>query len=287
MARHFREPEDVPAAQPAVPLRPVAPQRAPEPERRPKSNLISNILIAVGVIMLLVAGGLWLHAQWQYRQQDEVNQRLAAYAKVSDDEEVVPEVDWEGLRAINDDVVAWIQIPGTVVNYPVYQGTDNEYYLDNTAEGVYGVGGQIFLDYQCTAPGLVDQNSIIYGHHLKNGAMFKQVADMDQQDFFDTINTIWYVTPEEAIELEPLFVFYTNGDDTTLRQFTFGTPEEFHNYLTERLQDAPAAAVDAELIASQCEHVITLSTCNYIEGYGRTELVCVPKTEAADIRAAA
>ena len=234
------------------------PQREPEPERRPKGNLISNILIAVGVIMLLVAGGLWLHAQWQYHEQDEVNQRLAAYAKVSDDEEVVPEVDWEGLRAINDDVVAWIQIPGTVVNYPVYQGTDNEYYLDNTAEGVYGVGGQIFLDYQCAAPGLVDQNSIIYGHHLKNGAMFKQVADMDQQDFFDTINTIWYVTPEE-----------------------------FHNYLMERLQDAPAAAVDAELIASQCEHVLTLSTCNYIEGYGRTELVCVPKTEAADIRAAA
>lgn len=270
------------------PMRPAAQVAHAAPAKRRGSrvrDVISTILIAVGIIMLLVAGGLWLHAQWQYHEQDEVNARLAEHVVIDeDDPSKPPEVDWEALRAINDDIVAWIQVPGTVINYPVYQGPDNVYYLDNTAEGVYGVGGQIFLDYQSTAPGLVDNNTIIYGHHLKNGAMFKAIADMDQQENFDKVDTVWYVTPEGAYELEPLFVFYTNGDDTTLRQFVFGTPEEFHTYLGERLAIAQTQADDAELIASQCDHVLTLSTCNYIEGYGRTELVCVPKDEAAAAR---
>ena len=247
---------------------------------RKASRIISNILLALGIVMLLVAGGMWLYSQMHYLKQDAENEKLAQYAKVSDSGDTAPVVDWASLKAINDDVVGWIQIPGTVINYPVYQGEDNDHYLNTTAEGDYGVGGQIFMDYENTAPGMQDAQTILYGHHLKNGAMFKQVADMDNQEFFDSIKTIWYVTEDATYELEPLFLYYTDEDDTNVRHFQFSSDEEFRTYLSDLLGKAVTSRSDASTIVSGTSHVLTLSTCNYIDGYGRSELVCVLKDEA-------
>jgi sortase B len=249
-------------------------------KRHSASRIISTILIIVGVALLLVAGGMWLHAQWQYHQQDVENEKLAAYAKVSDDGSTAPVVDWDALKAINDDVVGWIQIPGTVINYPVYQGEDNNHYLRHNAEGDYAIGGQVFMDYQNTAPGMVDAQTIIYGHHLNNGAMFKQVADMDDQEFFDSITTVWYVTETDTYELEPLLVYYTDPEDTNVRTFNFADEDAFHAYLMDLLDKSQTSRSDAAEIIGGTSHVLTLSTCNYIDGYGRTILVCVPKDEA-------
>ncbi|MCH3942630.1 MAG: class B sortase [Atopobiaceae bacterium] len=244
------------------------------------SRILSNVLIAVGVVLLAVAAGMWGYSQWQYSQQDAENAKLAKYATVSDDTSTPPVVDWASLKAINADVVGWIQIPGTVVNYPVYQGSDNDHYLNTNAEGVYGVGGQIFMDYLNTKPGLVDQQTLVYGHHLKNGAMFKQVADMDKQEFFDSVKTVWYVTEGNTYELEPLLLYYTDPDDTNVRKFSFADDATFHAYLNGLLGKAQTRNADAASIINGATRVLTLSTCNYYDGYGRTELVCVLKSEA-------
>lgn len=250
-----------------------------------KRHIISNLLLLIGIGLLIAAGVLWWQAQSRYNEIDEMNEKLATYAVIADDEQGQisnpPVVDWEALRAVNPDVVAWIQIPGTVINYPVYQADDNDYYLNRDAEGNYGIGGQIFLDYQNSAPGMIDRQTIIYGHHMKNGAMFKQVADMDNQQYFDSINTVWYVTEQDNFELMPLFVYHTDPNDTNVRIFSFSDAETFHSYLSD-LMAAKGVAVhpEAERIISGTDHILTLSTCNYIEGSGRTMLVCVEKAEA-------
>lgn len=275
--RHMKQgvlPDDT-APQPPV----GTPQRKPK-KKHSALRWISNILLVVGIGLLAFAGYKYATQWWNYHQVDEENKKLATYAEVSDDGSIPPTVDWASLKAINSDVCGWIQIPGTAINYPVYQASDNDKYLNTNAEGVQGVGGQIFLDYETTNPGMVDQQSIIYGHHLKNGAMFKQVADMDQQEFFDSIHTIWYVTESATYELEPLFVYYTNGDDLTVRQFKWSTPDDFHAYLQNLLQKAVTKTDNASAIINGTSKVLTLSTCNYIDGYGRTLLVCVQKSEA-------
>lgn len=250
-------------------------------EPAPKSSkIVSNILLAVGVVLLLVAAGMWGFSQWRYHEQDVVNEELASYVSLSDDPNQPPIVDWEGLKAINDDVVGWIQVPGTVINYPVYQGDDNDYYLNTNAHGVYGIGGQIFMDYENQAPGMIDEQTLIYGHHLKNGSMFKQIADMDNQEFFDGIDTVWYVTEDANYEFMPLFVYYTTPDDSAARTVNFASEEEFHSYLSDLLGKAVTKNADAQTIINGTSHVMTLSTCNYIDGYGRTLLVCVEKDEA-------
>lgn len=257
-----------------------APQGGKPKKKHSAARIISNILLVVGIALMAFAVYKYATQWWNYKQVDEENAKLAAFATVKDDGTTPPQVDWASLKAINADVAGWVQIPGTSINYPVYQGKDNERYLNTNAEGVTGVGGQIFLDYENTNPGMQDEQTIIYGHHLKNGAMFKQVADMDQQGFFDSIHTVWYVTEQATYELEPLFVYYTNENDLTVRQFMWNTPEEFHNYLQDKLSHAVTSRSDAANIIGTTSKVLTLSTCNYIEGYGRTILVCVQKGEA-------
>lgn len=172
-------------------------------------------------------------------------------------------VDWASLKAVNQDVVGWVQIPNTVVNFPVYQGADNDEYLHTNAEGSYSLGGQIFLDAENAAPGMQDAQSIIYGHHLRNGAMFKPIADMENQEYFDSVDTVWYVTEDANYELEPLMLYKTDENDANVRQFSFASDDDFHTYLAGLLGKAVAKRSDAEALIAGADKVLTLCTCNY------------------------
>ena len=249
---------------------------------RKVARTISTLLFVAGVILLLVAGGLWLKAQWAYHKQDVEVQKKQSYVTISEDPSTVPIVNWGKLRADNSDIVGWVQIPGTPVNFPVYQGEDNDEYLHTSAEGEYALGGEIFLDYQNTAPGMVDNQTIIYGHHLRNGAMFKAVADMDNQAFFNSIDTVWYLTEGGSYELAPLMVYYASPYDEGVRRFSFDSIEEFRNYLGDIFSKAVTFRDDADQVIGNCDHVFSLVTCNYLEefdGDGRTIVICVPKSE--------
>ena len=250
-------------------------------------RVITNILFIVGIFLLIIAGGMWIKQQVDYRSQDKQIEELQAYAVIDNDGSVPPEVDWASLRAINDDVVAWLQIPGTIVNYPVYQGETNDTYLHSDAYGNYSLGGLVFLDYQNKAPGMIDAQTIVYGHHLRNGAMFKPIADMDKQEMFNSVDTVWYVTEDKNWELEPLCVYYTDEDDQNVRKFSFLSDEERRAYLSDIVAKSVTKSSDAEDVCLGVEHVFTLVTCNYIEEgtLGRTVLLCVPKDEAEATRA--
>ena len=255
-------------------------------KRRRRGGILSTLFIVVGIALLAAAASMWGKAQLRYHEADKNNEELAQYVTVFDekqDDEVseAPEVDWASLKAINDEVCGWLQVPGTTINYPVYQADNNERYLRNSATGEYLVSGQLFVDYECTWPGMVDLNTLIYGHHLINGTMFEQIAAMDDQARFDEINTVWYVTEDHAYECEPLFMYYTQPEDQTVRKFAFTDTEEFRTYLNDRLGRAVTRREDAAQIVGGTNHVLGLITCNYYEGFGRTVLLCVPKDEAA------
>lgn len=250
-----------------------------EVKPKKKGNLLSNLLIVVGVVLLGVAGFIYYQNMQNYNKIDEANDRVAEYAKLSEDDELPPEVDWDALKAMNPDVVGWLQVPGTVVNYPVFQTSNNDYYLNHAPDKSESIGGSVFLDYENTAPGMVDAQTIVYGHHMRNGSQFKQIADMDDQTLFDGVRTVWYVTQNGAYKLMPLYLFYTSENDYDVRQFTFENDEEFRKYLQTYLDKAVTKRADAEQIIAKAKHVFTLSTCNYYDGYGRTLLVCALRSE--------
>lgn len=256
-------------------------RRSGDPKKR-AGRIVSVVLFVVGFALIATAVGLWIFNQWRYYEQDSINEELATYADVSDNGTTSPQVDWEGLKAVNSEVVGWVQIPGTVVNFPVYQASDNEKYLSLGGDGRSSLGGAIFMDCENTAPGMVDGQSLIYGHHLRNGSMFKVVSDMVDQGMFDSVSTVWYVTEEATYELTPLLIYQTDASDENARRFVFESDDELRAYLSDLLGRAVAESPEAEALIAQTSHVLTLCTCNYDYGDdGRTLLVCVPKIEAA------
>lgn len=250
-----------------------------KPKTAKRSNIVSNVLIVVGVLLLVVAGLIYFNNQRNYNKIDETNERIAEYARLSDDGNEPPVVDWATLKAMNPDIVAWLQIPGTIVNYPVLIGPDNDYYLEHAPDGSDSIGGSVFLDFECQAPGLVDQQTIVYGHHMRNGSQFKPIADMDSQELFNGVGRVWYVTEQGTYDLAPLFLFYTTPEDTDVREFAFANDDDFHAYLGRYFAQAVTKRPDAEQILASAHHVLTLSTCNYYDDQGRTLLVCVPRYE--------
>ena len=251
-----------------------------KPAKKGFSNILSTILLIVGIALLIAAAIMFGKTQVDYYAQDVINQELAAYTTVPEKKDEAPVVDWAGLKAVNSQVVGWIQIPGSQINYPVYQTTDNEYYLHTNAKGEWSIGGQIFMDYENNPNGLIDQQTILYGHHMRNGSMFQFIGALNDQSTFNKVETIWYVTPTQTYELEPVFTYHTDEDDDEVRQFNFTSVDEFRSYLKDRLSRAVSSRSDAAEVISRAEHVLTLFTCNYTDQYGRTMLICVPKSEA-------
>ena len=251
-----------------------------KPAKKGFSNILSTILLIVGIALLIAAAIMFGKTQVDYYAQDVINQELAAYATVPEKKDEAPVVDWAGLKAVNSQVVGWIQIPGSQINYPVYQTTDNEYYLHTNAKGEWSIGGQIFMDYENNPNGLIDQQTILYGHHMRNGSMFQFIGALNDQSTFNKVETIWYLTPTQTYELEPVFTYHTDEDDDEVRQFNFTSVDEFRSYLKDRLSRAVSSRSDAAEVISRADHVLTLFTCNYTDQYGRTMLICVPKSEA-------
>lgn len=238
---------------------------------------ISRILIIVGVGLMLAAAGIFIHAQIGYKQATDTYDDLAKYAKVKDtDGENIPNPDFDSLSAINKDIVGWIYIPGTTINYPVVQGTDNEHYLRTMFEGTWNASGTIFMDMDGTAPGMVDQQTTIYGHHMENGGMFNPIADTVDQSTFDNIKHVYYITKDHVYKLKPLLTHVVDGSYTDARTPNFtedGT--SLTSYLQTMLKDAEAKASDASDRAASAEQVLTLVTCKRdVLQNGRAAMIC-------------
>ena len=149
-------------------------------------RIIEYLLLGICLVVLTVAG-IWLYEIWSgYHKAENEYDKLRKYVVESEpksDEENESEkqenekleqalsVDFEELKRINPDIVAWIRIEAAGIDYPVVQGKDNEYYLHHTFKGEENIAGSIFMDYRNT-PDFSDENTIIYGHNMRDGSMF-------------------------------------------------------------------------------------------------------------------
>ena len=95
-----------------------------------------------------------------------------------------PEADFEALREINPDVVAWLYVEGTPINYPIVQGEDNDYYLHRSFKGAKSSIGCLFLDYR-NSMDFSDLHANISGHHINNGSMMASIVNYKSQSFYD------------------------------------------------------------------------------------------------------
>ena len=170
----------------------------------------------------------------------------------------LPLVDFDALRAINPNVVGWLIIDGTNINYPVVQGRDNQYYLRHLFTGEYNAAGCIFLDSRNT-DNFADWHSILYGHHMGNGTMFNGLMDYKEQGFYDAHPTALLLTPSGNYEIE-FFSGYVANVWAEAWQVEFGSEEGFAEWIDAAKSKS---LFQSRMAPIQSDRILTLSTCSY------------------------
>ncbi len=105
--------------------------------------------------------------------------------------------DFEALRQKNADIIGWLFIPDTEVDYPVFQNVDNTYYLDHNMDGSTGLPGCLYSETY-NKPDFTDVLSVIYGHNMKNGTMFGNLKKFQDKDYFDGHERMYLYLPDRT-----------------------------------------------------------------------------------------
>lgn len=187
---------------------------------------------------------------------EEVMDDLAQEETVPDTSDW-PQVDFEELAQINPDVVGWIFLEGTNINYPVVQGQDNEYYLDRLFDRTRNDSGCIFMDTGCKKD-FSGRNSILYGHHMKDKSMFAILPAYKSQTFYEEHPEMLLVTPDAYYRVR-FFSGYVADTFANAWGLHFND-DSFGNWLEELRERSCFLAKDAPGVK---DRVITLSTCTY------------------------
>ena len=146
---------------------------------------------------------------------------------VQAEESLVPEIDFVSLKEINEDVVGWLYLPDTVINYPVVQGEDNSYYLKHLVDGSYNANGSLFVDYH-NKMDFSDDNTLIYGHHMDSGKMFATLVKYKNQEFYDAHPVAYFLTEEKDYKIE-IFSGYVTTHDSDSYLLMAGSRELLKN----------------------------------------------------------
>ena len=182
----------------------------------------------------------------------------------------------EELKKQNNDIVAWLEIPNTKINYPVLQTSDNEYYMTHTYKKENSKDGSIFLDkdYNWDLP---SSNLLIYGHNNRNGNMFEDLLKYEDESYYKEHPTIEFTTLDEDCTYEIIAVFksrvYYKSEENVFRYYFFinAENEDEYNYYVE--ESKKASLYDTGKTAEYGEQLLTLSTCEYSQEDGRFVIV--------------
>lgn len=176
----------------------------------------------------------------------------------TDESSIWPQVDFEALKSVNSDIVGWIYLEGSEINYPIAQSEDNSYYLKHLFDRSSNSSGCIFLDCRNDS-GFSDRHSIIYGHHMKNGTMFSGLDAYKAQEYYDAHPTILLMTPDRNFEIE-IFAGYVASVKEDAWQVGFESDADFEEWLVRAID---RSCFDSGISPVVTDRIVTLSTCSY------------------------
>lgn len=256
------------------------------------------ITMIVFFLLIIVFSGLKIHSYFKEAQEQE--ELYESLAQIVEQAETIPEAEpspeaeaimsttppesvelvilpeYAALYEQNNDLVGWICIEDTRINYPVMQSPDEpNFYLDHGFDKGETDYGCPYVSEICDVSEPSD-NLIIYGHHKKNGTMFTDLKKFRKKSFWEDHKTFRFDTLYEKQTYEIIAVFKTvvyTKSASEFRYYQFAdakTPEEFDAYIATC---KAKALYDTGVSAEYGDKLITLSTCEYSTKNGRLVLV--------------
>lgn len=182
---------------------------------------------------------------------------------------------YKSLYNKNKNLIGWIKIDDTIIDYPVMQTADNEFYLDHDIDQKQDKNGTLFLDAACDIT-LPSTNYIIYGHNMRSGKMFGSLSKYESEKYYEDHPYIQFDTIYEEGVYEVMYAFRSkiyNEDEVVFKYYQFieaNSEEEFDSNMKEM---AALSLYDTGVEAVYGDHLLTLSTCDYEEKDGRFVVV--------------
>ena len=260
-------------------------------DKKKMMSRLRTIIMGILLVVMIVSGIGVIRDQIESQRQREEQQHLAQMASQTTAESAaetetemaktqapyVSPIDFEALQTENPDVVGWIRIPDTRIDYPILHTDDNETYLDTDFDGNKSVYGSIYLDCD-SSPDFRGWNNPIYGHHMKDGSMFKDVVRFKDPEYFKEHQYFEIYTPDRTIRLKAVSCYYT-GSNGIVRKTRFSSQESFDEWMMERLEPCEYAEIPEVQVGS----MFVLVTCSYEMSDARTLLYAVEVDEEGQV----
>lgn len=235
----------------------------------------------MGILVMIVVGCVvyLLGCKRNRNQNEEAYENICSTEESSEEAIIIeeaetetesePEVltcekvyDFEELQETNQDIYAWITVPGTLVDYPVLQSEKENYYLNRNLDGSEGYPGCIFTN-DCNTKDFSDYNTVLYGHNMKNDSMFGSLHDFESEEFFEENRQIIVYTRGKRFTYE-IYAAVKFSDAYIPAYYSVKTVEGTEDFLEELHEMAEGSSVshikeDMEVTAE--DKYITLSTC--------------------------
>lgn len=223
------------------------------------------LLLAVAITILIYAS----YQLYGYNKERTQNEELAAkVVSVSVSKETAPiHVDFETLKQENRDVIAWLYCEGTPINYPVVQAADNFYYLRRGTDGQYRTSGTLFVDY-LNKHDFTDNNTILYGHNMKNGTMFGTLTQYVKQAYYDAHPTMYLLTPEKEFKVKLIAGATVNSTSSIYKLPLADAYKE--NFISEAREKS---TFQSEYTFLPDDKFVMFSTCSYSYNDARYVLI--------------
>lgn len=233
-------------------------------KKKGRNSLPSTIILVAAAVVFCISafqliriGKGYLDGRNEYKK---VAGLAVANAKAAPDESKDPfTVNFDELIKQNPDTVGWIRFypEPSIINYPVVQGKDNQEYLHKTFTEGDNSMGTIFLNVDNKAD-YSDKNSIIYGHRMKDGSMFRHLSDYDAKSFWEANPYFYMYTADGNMRTYHVYAAGTVSDTAEVYTTQFPTNELFVNYIKNVKS---ASLYDTGVEVGPSDTVMTLSTC--------------------------
>lgn len=242
-------------------------------------KIILRILILIFLVSIILIAYLGFNKYKSKKENEElnnyINNNVQEEKTTSEKSERMLKV--EELQKENSDIVGWLEIPDSNINYPVVQGQDNDYYMVHDYKKEYSKNGSLFLDkdYNWDKP---STNLLIYGHNNRGtDSMFCQLLNYKKQSYYDTHKKFRFTTNKEDAEYEIISVFqskvYYKNETNVFRYYYFidaDSEKEFNDYVNNSKK---ASLYDTGVTAEYGDQLMTLSTCDFYTEDGRLAVV--------------